>query len=402
MLKRLRVKFISIIMVIVLFMLCVMFGTIYHVTKLKLENDSLRMMKSIAATTVLDRRPNGVSKDVRLPFFTIRLGSSGTILAADGGYYDLSDEQFLEGIVQQVVHSGKRAGTIPEYHLRFCRFETPGSQLLVFADTSSEQAILDNLLRTCLLIGGLSILVSWCISFCLSQWAVAPIEKAWRQQKQFVADASHELKTPLTVITTNAELLHQDGNSEENRRLFTNSILTTSRHMRTLLEQMLDLARSDDQQADQPQTVVDFTSLLNDEVLAFEAVLYEKEHILRSQVEDGILMRGVEIQLRHLIGILLDNAGKYAEPHSDITLVLSRYGKKRCRLTVADHGEPISQEDLRNIFKRFYRVDEARAQNGSYGLGLAIAQNIAHLHRGVIWAESRNGLNQFIVELPIK
>ena len=137
MIRKLRIKFVAIIMGIVLLMLSVMFGTVYHVTKLNLENDSLRMMKSIAATTALKRRPNDISKDVQLPFFTIRLGSNGTIVATGGGYYDLSDEQFLEHVVQQVVQSGKHAGTIPEYHLRFSRFETPGSQLLVFADTSS-------------------------------------------------------------------------------------------------------------------------------------------------------------------------------------------------------------------------------------------------------------------------
>ena len=402
MIRKLRLKFVSIIMVIVLFMLSAMFGTLYHVTKLNLENDSLRMMKSIAATTVLERRPNEISKDIRLPFFTVRLGSHGTIVATGGGYYDLSDEQFLERVVRQVVASGKHSGTVPEYNLRFCLMETPGSQLLIFADTSSEQATLDNLLKTCLLIGILSMLVFLGISLYLSKWAVSPIEKAWKQQKQFVADASHELKTPLTVITTNAELLQQEGNSAENRTVFASSILTTSKHMRALLEQMLDLARSDNQQADQPQEMIDLTGLVNDEAMAFEAVLYEKGHILESRVEDDITIRGIPIQIRHLIGILLDNAGKYADSHSEITLTLIRCGKKCCRLSVANHGMPISEEDLKNIFKRFYRGDEARAQNGSYGLGLAIAQNIVQLHKGQIWAESRNGINQFIIELPVK
>ena len=398
MIQRLRLKFVSIIMGIVVFMLLVMFAMVYHGTKLNLENDSLRMMRGIAATTVMERRPNEITKEVRLPFFTVRLGSQGGIVATGGGYYDLSDREFLEEVVQQVITSGKHSGTISEYNLRFCLLETPGSQLLVFADTSSEQATLKNLLMNCLWVGMASVLVFLGLSLYLSKWAVAPIERAWNQQKQFVADASHELKTPLTIITANAELLQQE-NSERSCGCFAETILTTSQRMRTLLEQMLELARSEGQQRLSGQRI-DFTELVNDEVLSFEAVLYEKGHSLWAQVEKGQIVWGDGAQLRRVVTILLDNAGKYAEPGSEIRLEVAKWGKKHCRLSVENPGPPIQEEELKQIFKRFYRLDEARAQDGSYGLGLAIAQSVVQRHRGKIWAESRKGRNRFLVELP--
>ena len=402
MIRKLRLKFIAVNMVIVLLMLSVIFGLVYHFTKINLENDSLRMMKGIAATTVLERRPSEIPEVVRLPYFLVRLGSRGEIIAADGGYYDLSDMLFLEKVVQQVIDSGHYAGTLPDYNLRYCRIDAPGSQILVFADTSSEQATLASLLKTCLLTGLVGILAFLGISIRLSKWAVSPIARAWTQQKQFVADASHELKTPLTVITTNAELLQQPGNSAANRRTFTDSILSTSQQMRHLLEQMLDLARSDSEQLDSSQTQVDLSGLADRAVMTYESVLFEKGLPLQYQIEDGVTVRGSEAQLEHLIGILLDNAGKYASSCGTITLTLGRRSKKTCMLSVANDGPPISPEDLKNIFKRFYRVDQARSQTGSYGLGLAIARNITAQHGGRIWAESKGGVNTFYVELPAK
>ena len=402
MIRKLRLKFVAIIMTVVLLMLSVIFGLVYHFTRVNLEKDSLRMMRGIAATTVLERRPNDIAGEVRLPFFVVRLDSLGQIIAAEGGYYDLSDQQFIRDMVSQVLASGSHAGRIPDYNLRYCRINAPGSQILVFADTSSEQATLNSLIRTCLLTGLISGLAFLGISIYLSKWAVSPIANAWKQQKQFVADASHELKTPLTVITTNAELLQQPGNSEENCRTFSGSILTTAQQMRRLLEQMLELARSDRETLSSPGGDVDLSRLACDAAMTYESVLFEQGLTMDYAIDDGIHICGIEPQLQHLLAILLDNAGKYAARYGAVTLTLRRQGKKHCLLSVANQGPPLSEEDCRNIFKRFYRADPARSQTGSYGLGLAIAENITHQHRGRIWAESRGGVNTFFAEFPIQ
>ena len=399
MIKKLRIKFVAINMAIVLLMLTLLFCMVFHITRMNLENESLRMMRGIAATTALQLRPDDIPDDVRLPFFTVRLGGQGEILATGGGYFDLSDREFLESVVRQVLSSDSRTGILREYNLRYCRCGDTGSQVLVFADTTSEESTLDSLLKTCLLIGLGSLLAFLPVSMLLSKWAAGPIEQAWKQQKQFVADASHELKTPLTVITTNAELLQPE--SSRNRQA-AEAILTTSRQMRKLLEGMLELARSDSEQLDCPLKPLDFSTLVSDEAMSFEAVLFEKGFPLEYRIEEGLQVSGVDSQLRELVGILLDNAGKYTGPGGTVTLTLRSAGKRACLLAVANDGAPIAPEDLRNLFKRFYRADTARSRTGSYGLGLAIAQNIVSRHRGSIRAQSREGVNTFLVELPIR
>ena len=337
---------------------------------------------------------------VQLPFFVLDLDQAGNVTSAVG-YYDLTDEDDLQALVSDVDSAGDRVGVLPDYGLRYCRSVTPHGERIAFADMSSEQATLSNLIKTCLLIGALCFAVFLLISWLLARWAVKPVEKAWQQQRQFVADASHELKTPLTVIMTNAELLNSPDFDEKRRSQFAAHILTMSRQMRQLIEEMLDLARTDSGQGNLVLSQVDLSKLVSDAVLPFEPVFFEAGLTLTTDIQPGITLRGSGQHLRQTADILLDNARKYAEAPGDVTVTLTRSGG-RCRLAVSNPGPEISKEDLKNIFKRFYRSDTAHTQRGSYGLGLSIAQNIVLRHHGKIWAESKNGRNTFFVELPVK
>ncbi len=136
-----------------------------------------------------------------------------------------------------------------------------------------------------------------------------------------------------------------------------------------------------------------------DAILPFEPVFFEKGLTLTVQVEEGIHSTGAVVQLRQIVEILLDNASKYCKDFGAAWISLKRQGKRHCVLSVTNEGEEIQTEELKNIFKRFYRADKARNQSGSFGLGLSIAQNIVKQHRGRIWAESKNGMNSFYVLL---
>lgn len=397
--KKLRRQFIAITMSIVTIMLCIIMFLIYFFTKMNLENNSINMMQNIASHPFLLHLPNEMQEDVRLPYFTLQLNIQGDLIATGGGYYDLSDENFLKDLIDATFSSSDRVGIIDEYNLRFYHTNTSVSQILVYADISNELAILSNLIRNCILIGMACFLVFLGISFLLANWVIKPVDKAWEQQRQFIADASHELKTPLTVIMTNAEFMQNPDYDDTDRTTFASSILVMSRQMRNLVEQMLELARADNVQHHAIFSPVDFSRLVSDAILPFEPIFFEKDLTLHTEISENITVNGDASQLRQVLDILLDNAQKYSREKGTTWVTLQQHGKGHCLLSVADEGEEIPADDLKNLFKRFYRADKARTRTGSFGLGLSIAETIITRHKGKIWAESRNNINTFFVEL---
>jgi len=398
MIRKLQVKFVIINMTMITVMLCVIFGLVYNFTRTGLETESIRMMQAIAADPFRLGRPNESSPDLRLPYFTLQLGVRGELISTGGGYYDLSDQEFLKDLIEKSLGSTQETGIMEEHHLRFCRVATPRGTVLVFADMSSENTTLHYLVKTSAFIGVFSFLVFLCISIFLSRWAVKPVAEAWLRQKQFVADASHELKTPLTVIMTNAELLQGDEYDDAERKQFSRGILMMSQQMKLLVENMLELARSDAAQTRQQMLPVNFSRLVLDSAISFEGVFVENGLTLESNVEPEITVQGNEQALQQVVDILLDNAQKYSLPCGQTMVYLHRVGTNKCQLKVCNPGPEIPSEDLQKIFQRFYRMDQARSRNGSFGLGLSIAESIVAQHKGKIWAESKNGINTFTAE----
>lgn len=400
MIKKLRFKFVVINMSIVTIMLCVILGLVYHFTRANLEAESINMMKNIINRPMKLGIPNELGEDIRLPYFTIQLGLRSELVATGGGYYDLSDDDFLDDLINTTINSPKTFGVIEEYKLRYYRVDTPISHHLVFADISSERATLNNLMKSCFIIGGLGFSIFLGASILLSKWAVKPVDLAWKQQRQFVADASHELKTPLTVIMTNAELAQSPEYDEENKKKFLTSILLMSQKMRGLIEQMLELAKADNNDSKGIFDLVDFSQITSDAILPFEPIFFEKGLILKAQIDNDIKVAGEEDGLWQVLDILLDNAQKYSKEGGITWVTLKKQGKGRCLLTVANEGESIPPEEAKNIFKRFYRIDQARSQTDSFGLGLPIAESIVTQYGGRIWEESGNGINSFYIQLP--
>ena len=385
MIRKLRVKLVCILMALLTVMLGVTFGLVLHFTQQSLEAESLRTLEALANNWQTASSP-GLDDGTRVPYFALEINARGDIITTRGGYFDLSDREKLQKLIDIAVNSEDDIGEVPDYGLRFYRVVTRTSWRVVFADTSAETTTLHSLIRTLAIASAAALAVFFVMSLLLARWLVRPVARAWDQQRQFVADASHELKTPLTVILTNAELLQAPGYDAPARSRFAGSILTMSQQMRGLVESLLELALS---------------ALVNDALQPFEPVLFEAGHTLTARVEDGIRVRGNAAQLRQVVEILLDNARKYAQPGGWVLLTLARQGGRHCVLSVADPGAPLTPQECRDIFKRFYRVDHVRAMNHSYGLGLAIAARIAEAHRGRIWAESTGGINTFYFTIPI-
>ena len=393
MIKKLRIKFVVINMSIVTFMLCVIMGLVYFFTQENLEAQSLKMMKSIAVSPVKPDISVDEEGTIHLPYFAFKLGEQGEKITVRGGYYDLSDEELLDEIVGMTNDSSKRTGELEDYNLRYYIADTSSGRYLVFADMSSEIATLDHLMKTSFLIGGVAFFIFLLISIGLSKWVVRPVENAFRQQRQFIADASHELKTPLAVIMTNVQIMKDSTEDEESKGIFCERILTMSNQMKNLVEEMLELAHTENTEKGRTLEKVDLGRIVENAVLPFEPIFFENGLQLQTDIGKECYIKGDETQIAHLIEILLDNAGKYSKEDGRIQVNLSASGRHHYMLSVANDGDPIEKEKLDKLFDRFYRVDEARNSHGSYGLGLAIAKKIVENHGGKIWMESEDGIN---------
>ncbi len=398
MLKKLRWKFIGICMAIVTIMLAAIFILLYSSTKRNLERESTRMMESIAVNPMQVIMPNMKQEDIRLPYFTVFLSRTGEMVSIGGGYFDLSDEAFVQEVIEKALAEHTLRGTLNDYNLRFLRTDTMTGELLIFTDITSEKATLRNLIRTFIILGLAALLSFLGLSILLARWAVKPVDKAWKQQKQFVADASHELKTPLTVIMTDAELLKAADCPEEDRPRLTEGILTMSEQMRGLVEDLLELARMDNMSVKESRTMVSLSEIASEEAMIFAPLFFEKGLTLEDRIEPDIKLSAVRSHMKRLVDIFLDNAQKYSAPGGKTVLSLARTGTHRIRLSVSDPGEPIDPEEMQHLFERFYRADKARAMNQSYGLGLSIAEGIVTEHGGRVWAESDQGINTFSAE----
>lgn len=358
-------------------------------------------MQAVAQSPFQLGRPGEIPKEGLLPYFTVQINRKGEVSADGGSFFDLSDSKRLKTIVDAAYFAEDSVGEIKEFRLRYLKAEKPdGSTTIVFADITTEQATVANLIKICALIAVLSFAVFFVISVFLSRWAVKPVDKAWKQQRQFVADASHELKTPLTIIMTNAELLQNEDCGEEDKNRFSENILSTSGRMRSLTENLLDLARADNGTSKAVFEEMNLSEAVYDSVLQFEPLYFEKGKNLYYKIDKDINLFGSAEQLRRVADILLDNALKYSFDETSVWVELIK--KERiCVLSVKSIGEHIGKDDLKNIFKRFYRIDEARTGGESYGLGLSIAETIVKEHKGKIWEESKENENVFYVQMPI-
>jgi len=397
---KLRVKFICVIMAILMVMLGGILSVVMFFTARSMEMQSINMMRAIAVRPFQRGSLEKPDQDVRLPFFIVQTNSHGKLIDASGGYFDLTDQDDIQKIVDAALQSEMDTGVLNAFDLRYLKSSTPRGFTIVFSDTTTEATTLRQLFYSCLLIFFVTSVVFFGISILLSRWVIKPVAVAWDQQRQFVADASHELKTPLSVIMANAELMQNEDTNEEERVKYSGNILNMTYQMRSLVENMLEMARVDNGTLKMQFETIDFSQLVADALLSFQFLYDEQGLMLSASVQEGIRLQGSEQHLYQVMDVLLDNALKYSEPGGSVRVELSQSGRT-CTLCVTSPGEEISKEDLKKIFKRFYRADKARAMNGSYGLGLSIAESVVQAHKGKIWAQSENNLNSFFIQLPL-
>ena len=406
MLKRLRIRLVAIIVGLVGAVFLCMVALTYMSSE-----TSLNTLVDHSLTDVLQERTSfdaGVGSDEpmgmdRLPVIWVDIASGGFVLGTNQEQVSI-DADLLRETVANALESGQTSGKDKTNHISWRMNSSKFGWRIAITDTSSVDGEISSQLVRSLELGAGGIVAIVLIALLLSHWALKPVERAWEQQRQFVADASHELKTPLSVILANTQILMNDESKipEESRRWIEGTSDETER-MRGLVEELLELARTEgcagSARANAP---VDLSSLVEGDALQFDAVAYERGCGIETNVVDGISVLGDQDQLDRLLKTLIDNACKYAARGTQIKVTLEKNGS-HALFVATNQGESIPEEDLPRVFDRFWRSDKARARStGGYGLGLAIAKGIAESHGGKIWATSDDVQGtSFYVKLPI-
>lgn len=267
--------------------------------------------------------------------------------------------------------------------------QTPSGYSIVFLDVTAQLKIITNLIYTFSIVALVMLAVIYLTSRYFANRSIEPVREAFDKQKQFIADASHELKTPLAVINTNADVLL--ANSDETIRSqskWLQHIKSETERMKTLTNDLLYLTQMDDARGLMIFVPFDLSEAVESVILTMEAVIFEKELSFTYDIEPRLTVTGSSEQIKQVVMILLDNAIKYTNPRGSIHLSLKKQ-HNHLLLRVTNTGEGIAPEHLDNIFDRFYRVDASRSRkHGGYGLGLAIAKSIVEQHKGKISVKS--------------
>ncbi len=314
------------------------------------------------------------------------------------------DESNLYSAVKEIAGTNTRGYvSFDGVSYRYCSRQTDSGSKVVLMDRSSQLATMRRLIVTVSVIGAAAVVVVFVISIFLSAWVAKPIAEAWRKEKEFFADASHELKTPLTVIGANVDVITSNPDSKvaEQERWF-GYIKSETEKMSKLITQMLYLAREDSREDPLQMTEFNFSEVTEGACLTFEALAFENNKLLETDICPDIYVVGDKERICRLVNILLDNAVKHSEENGRITVKLEKIKNKLC-LTVSNTGAQIPKEELDRLFDRFYRTDKSRnGDTGGFGLGLAIAHKIAEQHGGTLSAESdSSGITSFVFRLRV-
>ena len=446
-LKKLKYRFVLIVMVLLFTVTGGVFTGIYYTMYRAESMQSMRMLEELAdrdggapkRTRPIDSLPiqkdslddrfrpldgfaDGNPADYAMfrNSFSIRLDAQGTILSLNsaGGFFQragsdntvetLTDSE-LEGLttaVATILSDKKRSGTLmmEETPYRFLIANKPYGKIITLLDRSLEVATLNRLLSILLISGSIGMVLLFLVSLFLAERAIQPMRKAWARQKQFIADASHELKTPLTVIAANTDvILSNRDDTVAGQAKWLGYIRTETDRMSKLVNDLLKLAKLDASETKPLHLPFNLSEVVASACLPLESLAFESGRVLQCHMQPDISYCGEEAGIQQAVGVLVDNAIKHATGEGDISVTLQRdKDSGKIRISVQNPGDGIPKEEATRIFERFYRLDASRARDtGGYGLGLSIAKSVVERHGGTISVESSpEGKTTFTILLP--
>lgn len=326
-------------------------------------------------------------------FYTVAVTYDGKIIETKNEPSTLRTDEELETLALKIIQGTKTQGR--EKNLAFYKTDKGGYMLVAFMDNTVLNENAATLFRYTLIFGGIAIVIFFFFSVLIAGKIVKPLEESYKMQKQFISDAGHELKTPVSIVSANAELLSREVGDNK----WLNNIQYENERMGMLVGQFLELARTEN--ISPKMQKVDFSRLTAGETLPFESIAFERGLMLKSDITENITVEGNDEQLKQLVSVLLDNAVRHSSGGNEVEINLSKeHGF--AKLSVINSGEEIPKEQRQHLFDRFYRTDDARnGDDKHYGLGLAIAKAIVSSHKGKIEVKCYDGLVEFCAVIPL-
>ena len=304
---------------------------------------------------------------------------------------NISDEEIkeiAENIIKNRNNENLKIGNLYFANYSY-EFNMKNTSLVIIDNTKNKTELIE-MLKISVLIFAILEMIIVISSNQITNWIIKPVEESFNKQKQFIQDASHELKTPLAVIIASSEALENNPNE----RKWLDNIKEEADGMNNLVSDLLEMAKSENKVQEQYKDE-NLSKLVEKSVLTFESLIYEKNIKLTYNIEENITLKCDHKGLKQVVGILMDNAIKHSEENGEIIVNLKK-DKKNIVIEVSNKGKEIPKEQREKIFERFYRVDESRNRSENrYGLGLAIAKNIVNNNNGKIFVNCENGYTTF-------
>lgn len=318
-------------------------------------------------------------------------------------YCDSENDEAVKKAAVQIFNSKKDRGkiSIDKNKYRYLlKYNPPKNNYsIVFLDRTLEISTINRLLFIFIIITGIGLIFIFFISILLANWTIKPVAKAWDQQKQFIADASHELKTPLTVISTNTDVILSNSNDTvESQSKWLNYIKNETIRMTKLVNSLLYIAKYDANETKILLKKINLSNIISSICLQYEPLIYENNKKLITNIDNNITIMGDEDKIKQLLNILMDNALKYSLNNGIIKISLKKNKQSNVYITVSNSSETINKEQLNKIFDRFFRIDSSRnRKTGGSGLGLNIAKSIVEIHKGSINVMNKDNITSFII-----
>lgn len=375
MLKKLKRRLILHNVLILSFVFAILFAVfsvfIYIREETKLTN-SLKDHTNNAINFFTDNPTYSNSSDDKMYniSFSALVDANGRIINVTPTNTEYTD---IREAIDFALKSDSERGNYKDLKVSFLRKSTNlGTIISVLSREHINDRLKENISHGAL-AGFIFLIVSCLISIRIANISLAPVEKAWNQQKQFLADASHDLKTPLTVILANNNIIasHKDQTVESQMKWLESTNEEAGR-MSELINKMLELAKSEATKDELKIGEIDLSELVENSILQFEVVAFEKNLKIESGIQPNMIVRTHPSTFSKILEILFDNAIKYSEKNGKISIALYQSGKK-IYFTINNQGDIIPQEELPHIFERFYRINKER-KTGGHGLGLSIAK----------------------------